>query len=163
MTVSRKSKKVAVRALKTRQGEGNDVYSFFLPGQDILRIADITRIERDEDHSLKGFQRKEIRSHVNSIVEFLDQGSVIFPNAIILALSSEVSFKQSRGPTPRGSTAIAQSGMLSIPIREEGKRVAWIVDELNHLTTCSLAYGDRLDGPDSPLPGTGADFASRMA
>ena len=34
---------------------------------------------------------------------------------------------------------------------------------LKALTPCTIVYGDYLDGPDSPIPGTGADFASRMA
>jgi DGQHR domain-containing protein len=76
---------LVVRAVKTTQGADTDVYAFFLYGSDISRIADISRIMRD-DGELKGFQRKEIRNHVNSIVEFLDSGPVLFPNAIILAL-----------------------------------------------------------------------------
>ena len=74
---------LVVRALKTQQGVGVDVYAFFLYGSDITRIADISRIARDEADQLKGFQRKEIRGHVNAIVEFLDSGPNLFPNAII--------------------------------------------------------------------------------
>src|SRR5207344_2500717 len=35
---------------------------------------------------------------------------------------------QSRGPVPVGITEVSQIGTLSIPIREEGHRAAWIVD-----------------------------------
>src|SRR4051812_13321597 len=111
---------VVVRAVRTQQGNGVDVFAFFLFGSDIIRIADISRIERD-DAGLKGFQRKEIRNHVNSIVEFLDSGPVLFPNAIILALSSEIEFKQSRGPRPERMAAVADAGTLIIPVRPEGK------------------------------------------
>lgn len=121
------SDSIVVRALHTQQGHSIDVYSFFLFGSDVTRVADISRISRDET-DLRGFQRKEIRNHVNGIVNFLDSGAVLFPNAIILALSPEVDFKQSRGPTPQGSTEVAQAGTLTIPIRPEGKRIAWIVD-----------------------------------
>src|SRR5690606_16923736 len=93
---------IMVRALHTKQGNSVDVFSFFLLGSDITRIAEISRISRDE-HDLKGFQRKEIRAHVNSIVDFLNSGPVLFPNAIILALSPEIEFKQSRGPIPQGA------------------------------------------------------------
>jgi len=147
MTRSRKPAPVVVRALRTHQGHGNEVYSFFLPGEDILRVADITRIDRDDDHTLQGFQRKEIRSHVNSIVEFLDQGSVLFPNAVILAFSPEVEFKQSRGPTPKGSTALAQSGRLLIPVREEGSRVAWIVDGQQRSLALSKTKNNQIPVP----------------
>src|SRR5690242_19167035 len=90
-----------VRAVKTQQGDGVDIYAFFLHGSDLTRVADISRIHREEK-DLKGFQRKEIRSHVKAIVEFLDSGPVLFPNAIMLALSSDVTFDVSRGPKPKG-------------------------------------------------------------
>ena len=34
---------------------------------------------------------------------------------------------------------------------------------LGHIAPASVVYGDQLDGPDSPIPGTTGDFASRMA
>jgi DGQHR domain-containing protein len=104
------------------------VFSFFIKGSDITKFAEISRITRDEENALKGFQRKEIQNHVKGIVEYLDGGDVLFPNAIILALSPDVEFKQSRGPTPEGIVETSQIGTLTIPLREEGRRVAWIVD-----------------------------------
>jgi DGQHR domain-containing protein len=121
------AKQIVVRALKSAQGDDVDVYAFFLPGSDILNLADISRIGR-EDGELKGFQRKEIKAHVKSIVDFLDSGPVLFPNAIILALSPEVEFKFSRGSRPDGMLEVADSGTLTIPVRPEGSRAAWIVD-----------------------------------
>src|SRR4051812_32250834 len=112
---------IVVRALKSTQGDDIDVYAFFLAGGDILNIADISRIEREEGE-LKGFQRKEIKAHVNAIVEFLDSGAVLFPNAIILALSPEIEFKFSRGSRPEGMLEVADSGTLTIPLRPEGER-----------------------------------------
>lgn len=117
-----------VRALRVRQGDGVDVYAFFLRGSDILRVADIARIRRDGDYVLHGFQRDEIKNHVSGIVEYLNRGSVIFPNAIIFALAPEVRFTHSRGPAPSGLQDIVHAGTLSIPVRPEGTRVAWIVD-----------------------------------
>lgn len=119
---------IVVRALHTTQGHGLDVFAFFIRGADIVRVADISRIGRDENDGIRGFQRPEIRSHVKGIVDYLNQGSVLFPNAIILALSPEVHFAASRGTRPTGDEAIAQSGTLTIPLFEEGQRVAWIVD-----------------------------------
>src|SRR5436190_22765286 len=106
-------KELSIRALRTTQGDDVEVFSFFIKGSEIAQVAEISRISRDEDDSLKGFQRKEIQNHVKGIVEYLDRGDVLFPNAIILALSPEVQFKQSRGPTPEGVEEIAQIGTLS--------------------------------------------------
>jgi len=119
---------LSVRALKTIQGEGVEVYSFFVRGADLTRIADISRISRDNGEVLKGFQRQEIRNHVKAITDFLDSGPVLFPNAIILAVSPEIQFKLSRGPAPATTDQVSQAGTLSIPIRPEGERAAWIVD-----------------------------------
>lgn len=128
MANTKKKNEIVVRALHTTQGAGLDVFAFFIKGADIVKIADISRIERTDSESLKGFQRPEIRSHVRSIAEYLNQGEVLFPNAIILAMSPEVHFSSSRGSRPTGDEGISQTGTLTIPIFEEGKRVAWIVD-----------------------------------
>nr|WP_315052696.1 DGQHR domain-containing protein DpdB [uncultured Brevundimonas sp.] len=120
-----KGQKVTVRALRTRQGPDVDVYAFFLPGDQVTQIADITRLRRGEGN-LEGFQRKEIRAHVAEIADFLSQGPVLFPNAVILALSPQVRFKSARGPA--GEIGDVRSGELLIPIRPEGQRAAWIVD-----------------------------------
>jgi DGQHR domain-containing protein len=124
----RRQKAIVVRALRTHQGQNLDVYAFFIKGADIVKVADITRVERDEADVLKGFQRPEIRNHVKGIVDYLNQGNVLFPNAIILALSPEVRFTGSRGPKPTGDEATAHAGTLSIPVYDEGERIAWIVD-----------------------------------
>ena len=120
-------KTVTVRALCTQQTDGIDTFAFFLPGSKIMEIADISRIERDDDE-LKGFQRKGIINHVKSITEYLDQDRVLFPNAIILSFSPEVKFRKTRGPAPKGLIDISSMGTLNIPIRKEGRRIAWIVD-----------------------------------
>src|SRR3546814_4409541 len=80
---------LSIKAIRAEQGEKTNVFAFFLEGSDIIRIADISRLRRD-DKVLKGLQRGEIRAHVNSITEFLDSGPVLFPNEIILAFSPEV-------------------------------------------------------------------------
>lgn len=126
--MQKKSKNfLTVRALRTKQG-GHEIYSFFMNGGDITRVADISRIERTEDDAVRGFQRREIRDHVRSIVQYLDQGGVLFPNAITLAFSPEVRFVQSRGPKPTQMLDMAQSGSLVIPLRDAGDRAGWIVD-----------------------------------
>ena len=145
--MNRAKSEIVVRALHTQQGEGLDVYSFFIRGADIVRVADISRVERDEGDLLKGFQRPEIRYHVRSIVEYLNQGNVLFPNAIILAMSPEVRFAASRGTKPRGDQGIAQSGTLTIPIHAEGERVAWIVDGQQRSLALSQATGQDIAVP----------------
>jgi DGQHR domain-containing protein len=138
-----KGSEIIIRALHTLQGDGLDVYAFFIRGSDIVRIADISRIARDEQEVLKGFQRPEIRSHVKGIVDYLSHDHVLFPNAIILALSPEVRFVASRGTRPTGDEGIAQAGTLTIPVFAEGQRVAWVVD--GQQRSLALSQSNRKD------------------
>jgi len=116
---------LTLRALRTSQNGDVSLYAFFIFGDQISRIADISRVRRDDDE-LIGFQRREIKTHVAAIAEFLSSGNVLFPNAIILALSPEVRFEKSRGPKQEDDEV--EAGRLIIPVRPEGKRPAWIVD-----------------------------------
>lgn len=139
--------KRVVPAVRTIQAGNIDVYTFFIPGADILKIASISRISRDEEESLQGFQRKEIKNHVRGIVEFLDQGPVLFPNAIILALSSDVEFVQARGKKPDELTDLAAMGRLKIPVKDNGQPVAWIVDGQQRALALSKTKNDQIQVP----------------
>ena len=138
---------IRVRALRTRQGSNLEVYSFFLPGARVSEIADISRIHRDDQEELQGFQRKEIRNHVKAIVDYLDQGDVLFPNAIILAVAPEIEFKRARGRTPEGALDVGDIGTISIPIRAQGDRVAWIVDGQQRSLALSKSSNQELPVP----------------
>lgn len=118
---------LAVRAVRTKQAD-RDVYAFFVAGADLLNIAEISRVNRAADGSLHGFQRKAIRSHVQAITEFLDGGPVLFPNAIILAISRSAHFIKTRGEKPSGDMKICEAGTLRIPVALDGPKAAWIVD-----------------------------------
>jgi DGQHR domain-containing protein len=141
---------LTVRALRTEQSDGISLFAFFMPGGQVAQVADISRVERDEDDSLKGFQRREIRNHVRSIVQYLNQGKVLFPNAIILAMAPDVRFARSRGPARRELERGVEAGALSIPLRPEGQRVAWIVD--GQQRSLALAQSNT---PSLPVPVVG--------
>lgn len=135
-----------VRAVRAEQGEQTGIYAFFLYGADINRIADISRVRRDEQE-LKGFQRREIRNHVKDITAFLDSGPVLFPNAIILAMSVEVEFASTRGRSPGNLCEVGDAGTLSIPIYPEGHRAAWIVDGQQRSLALSAAKNKTIAVP----------------
>ena len=118
---------LARRALRIVQTPGSPLYLFSLTAGDIRQIADISRVSRDQSGDLIGYQRQEVRDHVNEIVQYLDGESVIFPNPIIIALPSTIHFTSGRGP--RTSDVTATSGTLSIPLPCNGEpKPGWIVD-----------------------------------
>ncbi|MDA1229489.1 MAG: DGQHR domain-containing protein DpdB [Planctomycetota bacterium] len=136
------------RALRIEQNPAHPLYLFTLTGDELLQIADISRIGRDEDGKLIGYQRPGVRRHVQDIVDYLNQPEIIFPNSIILALSSRVKFQQSRGPQMKASDPFASAGMLEIPLPAEGTaKPAWIVDGQQRALALS-----KCERRDLPIP-----------
>lgn len=130
------------RALLLEQDADHPIYLFALTAEEILKVAEISRISRDDGGRLIGYQRPEVRRHIDDIVEYLNGDKVLFPNSIILALSSSIEFKRSRGPQLEDSTGIA--GILEIPLPGTGmKKPGWIVD--GQQRTLALARSKRKD------------------
>ena len=134
------------RALSFRQNADHELFVFALRADEILQVAAISRITRSEQETLIGYQRQEVRKHVEEIREYLDQEGALFPNAIILAFSEAVRFRRSRGPGTEDGLAMA--GTLEIPFPDaEHSPPAWIVD--GQQRALALAHCKR---PDFPVP-----------
>jgi DGQHR domain-containing protein len=119
--------KLRRRALLLQQTPEHPLYLLSLTGEELLQIADISRVSRDDTGTLIGYQRPEVKRHVQEITEYLDGEDVLFPNSIILALSSRVHFTRSRGP--QVDDGVVAAGVLEIPLPRNGEsRPAWIVD-----------------------------------
>ncbi len=113
------------RALRIEQDAKHPLFLFSITGEELLQLADTSRISRNAAGKLLGYQRPEVKRHVKNIIDYLDSDNVLFPNAIILALSSDAKFKSSRGPDVNDGCATA--GTLEIPWQQK-KKPAWIVD-----------------------------------
>ena len=133
-----------VHAVRFNQGD-NVVYCFALPGKVISEIADLSRVKRNENDKLQGFQRREIQAHVKQITEYLDRGPSLFPNAIILALGPQLLFKKARGTKVEGTVEGMETGRLHLPSGADGNKVAWIVDgQQRSLALAKSKYGEIL-------------------
>jgi DGQHR domain-containing protein len=129
------------RALRLSQSKKHPLYVFCLSGKEILQIAEISRVTRSEAGKLIGFQRAEVKRHIQEIIEYLNGEDVLFPNSIILALSSRVRFTSSRGPNV--SDGLVDSGELEIPLPRNGVKPAWIVD--GQQRAIAISKSKRLD------------------
>ncbi len=139
---------ITVRSLRVSQTGSIPLYSFFLSGGDLLRLADLSRMNRADDGKVQGFQRPEVVRHVAEIQQYLDGDRVLFPNGIILAISDHVKFIKSRGPG-NGPNEIAEAGHLELPlaIGLDVPRVAWVVDGQQRCLALS-----RCNKPQLPVP-----------
>jgi DGQHR domain-containing protein len=120
------SEAIVRRALKLVQVSDAPVYLFTLRAGEVFRVAELSRVTRDETGELIGYQRPEVRSHVTEITSYLNDQRPLFPNALILALRPDaVRFEESRGP--KDETTVAGTLRIDIP-PPEMHRPAWIVD-----------------------------------
>lgn len=129
-------------ALRIHQGGAHPVYSFSLTGDELLRVAAIDRLGRNAEGRLVGYQRPAVRRHIQNIVEYLNSEEVLFPNAVILALSTRARFKPSRGQNGHHTVY----GLLEIPLpRPDEEATAFIVD--GQQRTLALSKSRRRDRP----------------
>lgn len=134
-----------VRALRIVQVPDHPLYVFMLRAAEILQLADVSRVSRDEAGDLIGYQRAEVRSHVKEIVDYLDSDIPIFPNPIIFAISPEVQFKSTRGPR-MPDDGVVDTGRLCLPAPVDGRpKLAWIVD--GQQRALALAHSKRSNFP----------------
>lgn len=134
-------------ALRLRQSKAQPVFLFSLKANEILRIADVSRISRDDAGALLGYQRPAVKRHVDDIVAYLEEDTVLFPNSIIIAFTGDVRFlpdvrgKQSEPGTP---------GLLEIPLPENGQaKPGWIVDGQQRVLALSQSSKQNLPVPVS--------------
>ena len=134
------------RALRVEQCKGHPLYLFCLTGDEMLSLADISRVSRDDAGTLIGYQRAEVKRHVQDIVDYLNSDQVLFPNSIILAVSSRIKFVAGRGP--RIGDGLVVSGTLEIPVpRDKERKPAWIVDGQQRVLAISKSKRRNLPVP----------------
>ena len=123
-----KVRKMLVRkALKVQQKGGRYIYLLSLKGDELLQVAGVSRIGRDDTGKLIGYQRAEVRQHVQAICEYLEGDDMILTHPLVLSFGSNVRFTSSRGRGTSDGQAVA--GKLCIPLpNNPAEKPAWIVD-----------------------------------
>ena len=115
-------------ALEVRQGDGSILYSFAVDGKQLALFATISRIHRDDDSEIQGYQRPAVLSHINAIRRYIESDSPMIPNALVVAFDKRVQFEPLTGAP---ATAYARHGTLTIPVSEDAEdeeKPGWIVD-----------------------------------
>ncbi len=122
-----KNKLIERKALKVEQRSGKSIYLLSLKADELLAVAGISRVTRDDVGKLIGYQRAEVRRHVKEIADDLSSPEMLFAHPVILSFSSKIRFVSSRGA--KTSDGFAVAGMLEIPLpAKESDKPAWIVD-----------------------------------
>lgn len=127
-STSRRTKELRLPALEIRQGPTRTVYSFAVDGKKLSWFATVSRIHRDDEAAIQGYQRPEVLSHIASIRRYLESDEPMIPNALVIAFDKRVIFEPDR---PNGRRPEVRTGTLVIPIDPDTPQEAlpgWIVD-----------------------------------
>jgi len=119
-------KKIKYNALVPKQSNELIVFSFCAQASDVLMFAQIDRIGRDKDGSLRGFQRPQVAAHINEIRTYLAKDEAVLPNSVVIAFTSGVSLSKSK---------IAGMATITIDLDEDVK--GFVVDGQQRLTALS--------------------------
>lgn len=99
-------------ALEIVQGHNRIFYSFAVDGKQLSKFATVSRIRRDGDDLVAGYQRPEVFSHISEIRNYIESKDPLLPNAIVLAFDHRVKFV----PAPGGPSSYSRWGTLIIPL-----------------------------------------------
>jgi DGQHR domain-containing protein len=123
-----KTTELRVPALEIQQTAKRILYTFAVDGKTLPQFAAVSRLHRDTESMLGGYQRPEVVSHIAGIRSYLESDDPMLPNAIVIALDRRVRF-QSAQRTVAGT--YSRVGELIIPIDpnwSEADKPGWIVD-----------------------------------
>jgi DGQHR domain-containing protein len=122
------AKVLRLPALEVNQGGGRLLYTFAVDGKLLSSFAAISRIHREGDGEVEGYQRPEVISHIASIRRYLESESPMIPNALVVAFDKRVEFESIPGAS---HVSYVRPGTLVIPIADSHDRddkPGWIVD-----------------------------------
>lgn len=124
----RVSQELRLPALEVHQGPTRTLYSFAVDGKQLPLFATVSRIHRDDDAQIHGYQRPEVLSHIASIRRYLESDEPMIPNAIVIAFDKRVTFEPA---SSNGHHDQVCPGTLVIPIDPDGSdedKPGWVVD-----------------------------------
>lgn len=122
----RKKSELRLPALEIAQGP-RVFYSFAVDGKLLPQFATVSRIRRDGENLLSGYQRPEVLSHIAEIRNYLESGDPLLPNAIVIAFDDRVRFV----PSGESPSSYSRWGTLVVPVNQDGsdqEKAGLIVD-----------------------------------
>jgi len=124
----RTTQELRLPALEVHQGAARTLYSFAIDGKQLPLFATVSRVHRDDNAEIRGYQRPEVLSHISSIRRYLESDEPMIPNALVIAFDKRVTFEPS---SPNGKHAEVCPGTLIIPIdpsNADEDKPGWVVD-----------------------------------
>ena len=120
---------LTVPAFEVKQSKGKRIYLFAVDAKKIPNLAAVSRVKRDADARLVGYQRPEVARHIAGIREYLESEAPMMPNGIVVCFDKRVKFEALKGEGASTNTKRQRLGLLHIPMVKPGeKKPGLIVD-----------------------------------
>ncbi len=121
------SYEIRLPALEVHQGPTRTLYSFAVDGKQLPLFSTVSRVHRNENTEIRGYQRPEVLSHIASIRRYLESDEPMIPNALVIAFDKRVTFEP---VDPRTHSDVCP-GTLVIPVEPDSAdedKPGWVVD-----------------------------------
>ncbi|HZP88589.1 MAG TPA: DGQHR domain-containing protein DpdB [Burkholderiales bacterium] len=112
-------------AIRASQAPGHDVFTFAATPEQVLAIAEIDRVGRQDDGNLRGFQRHQIASHIKEIRDYLSRDDALLPNAVIVAFINGAKLRT------------LSNGLTDVLVDTKGGKPGFVVDGQQRLSALS--------------------------
>ena len=129
-TQSDADKVLRLPALEIRQGKQR-IYTFGIDGKELPRIATISRVHRDDEGAIGGYQRPEVLAHVGEIRRYLESENPLLPNSLVIAFDRRVKFEPQVDAELSSLCNYSKIGTLIVPVDDsvpDESKPGWIVD-----------------------------------
>lgn len=117
-------KSITFKAIRARQSERHQVFSFVASAKEIFEISRIERAGRTGQGELFGFQRPQVSKHILEIRDYLKKDDAVLPNSVVLAFVGGVESRDlgdgfveivvSIGDTPPGLIVDGQQRLTAL-------------------------------------------------
>ncbi|ADO74649.1 conserved uncharacterized protein [Stigmatella aurantiaca DW4/3-1] len=87
-----------------------------MDGKLLQDFVTVSRVRRDDEQELSGYQRPEALAHIQEIRAYLEAPSPMIPNSIVLAFDSRVRFEPDKGKT---AFPYVRTGTVVIPLAKD--------------------------------------------
>jgi DGQHR domain-containing protein len=118
-----------VPAIEIKQGPRRLLYSFAVDGKMLPAFTTVSRIKREIEGGIFGYQRPEVLSHIGEIRRYLESQDPMVPNALVIAFDQSVRFEPFEDS--QFDTNYSRAGTLIIPVDRSApdtEKPGWIVD-----------------------------------
>jgi DGQHR domain-containing protein len=116
-------------AVRAQQVPGRTVLAFAAKPSEVLAMAEIERVVRDTDGSLKGFQRHQVAGHIKEIRDYLSHDTALLPNAVVLAFIHGVEVNEH----------VDSTATLKVTVKD-GEKPGYVVDGQQRLSALAGLY-----------------------